>query len=104
MAGADFLCYVTPGEHLYLPDVEDVHNGVIASRIAAHAADIVLKKQGAEEQDTKMSIARRNLNWQEMAECAIDRKKVEDAVKKYDLLKLEKCTMCGEFCALKRNY
>jgi phosphomethylpyrimidine synthase len=104
MSGADFLCYVTPGEHLYLPDIEDVHQGVIASRIAAHAADIALKKHGVEELDSKMSIARKNLNWQKMAECAIDRKKVEDAIKKYDLLKLEKCTMCGEFCALKRNY
>ena len=87
-----------------MPDIEDVHQGVIASRIAAHAADIALKKQGAEEQDNKMSKARKNLDWQKMAECAIDKKKVEDAVKKYDLLKLEKCTMCGEFCALKRNY
>ena len=104
MAGADFLCYVTPGEHLYLPDIEDVHQGVIASRIAAHAADIALNKKGSEEIDTKMSIARKNLDWQKMAEYSIDRKKVEDAVKKYDLLKLEKCTMCGEFCALKRNY
>ncbi len=61
MAGADFLCYVTPGEHLYLPDIEDVHQGVIASRIAAHAADIALKKRGVEEQDIKMSKARKNL-------------------------------------------
>ncbi len=104
MAGADFLCYVTPGEHLYLPDIEDVHQGVIASRIAAHSADIALKKKGAEDQDMQMSIARKNLDWKKMAECAIDRKKVEDAVEKYDLLNLEKCTMCGEFCALKRNY
>lgn len=104
MAGADFLCYVTPGEHLYLPDIEDVHQGVIASRIAAHAADIALKKKGTEEQDEKMSKARKNLDWQVMAECAIDKKKVLDAIKKYDLLSTEKCTMCGEFCALKRVY
>jgi phosphomethylpyrimidine synthase len=104
ISGADFLCYVTPGEHLYLPDIEDVHQGVIASRIAAHAADVALNKKGAEDFDNKMSIARKNLDWNKMSECAIDRKKVEDAVKKYDLLKTEKCTMCGEFCALKRNY
>lgn len=104
MAGADFLCYVTPGEHLYLPDIEDVHQGVIASRIAAHAADIALKKRGAEEQDEKMSKARKNLDWNMMSECAIDKKKVTDAIKNYDLLNSEKCTMCGEFCALKRIY
>ena len=104
MAGADFLCYVTPSEHLYLPDVNDVHEGVIASRIAAHVADVTLQKGNAEEIDNKMSEARNRIDWNKMAEYAIDTKKVKDAIKKYNLLKSDECTMCGEYCALKRDY
>lgn len=104
MAGADFLCYVTPAEHLYLPDEVDVHNGVIAARIAAHAADVSLNKGNSKNIDENMSRARRNLDWSKMADFAIDKQKVKDAIDKYDLIKQDKCTMCGEYCSLKRDY
>ncbi|MFH0859700.1 MAG: phosphomethylpyrimidine synthase ThiC [Candidatus Altiarchaeota archaeon] len=95
-AGADFLCYVTPSEHLGLPTLEDVHNGVIASKIAAHAGDIV--KLGLREQDDKMSKARRTLDWERMFKLALD-SSVRDKYPK--LKKNDACTMCGEYCALK---
>ena len=104
MAGADFLCYVTPSEHLYLPNLKDVHEGVIAARIAAHTADVALQKGNAEEIDNKMSMARNSVDWNKMAEYAIDRQKVENAIKEYNLQESDQCTMCGEFCALKRDY
>jgi phosphomethylpyrimidine synthase len=104
MAGADFLCYVTPAEHLYLPDDNDVHNGVIASRIAAHAADVALNKGKSRSIDESMSSARRTLDWNKMSELAIDQRKVKDAIKQYNLAEQDKCTMCGEYCALKRDY
>jgi len=94
--GADFLCYVTPREHLGLPDADDVREGVIASRIAAHAADII--KLGNKEKDLEMSEARRDLDWHRMFESAIDK----EVKKKYSyLIDQEPCTMCGEYCALR---
>lgn len=94
--GADFLCYVTPSEHLGLPTVGDVRDGVIASRIAAHAADMV--KLGTTKIDDDMSRARRNLDWNAMFKLALD-KRVKD---KYPHLENKhECTMCGEYCALK---
>jgi len=104
IAGADFICYVTPAEHLYLPDIDDVKNGVIAARIAAHAADLALGKKGLREKDYAMSEARHNLNWNKMKEFAIDPDKVDAAIKKYNLKSEEKCTMCGEYCSFKRDY
>jgi len=104
MAGADFICYVTPTEHLSLPDIKDVHEGVIAARIAAHSADLALNKGNSIEIDNSMSIARKSLNWKKMAECAIDKEKVLDTIKDYNLEEISQCTMCGEYCALKRNY
>ena len=102
MSGADFLCYVTPSEHLCLPDKEDVKQGVIASRIAAHAADIARGYPGAREWDDRMSEARKNLDWKAMYELSIDpeharRIRTENLPQEEDL-----CTMCGEFCALKK--
>jgi phosphomethylpyrimidine synthase len=94
--GADFLCYVTPSEHLGLPTVEDVRDGVIASRIAAHAADMV--KLGTTKRDDDMSRARRNLDWNSMFKLALD-KRIKD---KYPHMENKhECTMCGEYCALK---
>jgi len=94
--GADFLCYVTPSEHLGLPTVEDVRNGVIASKIAGHAADMV--KLGTTKKDDEMSQARKNLDWKKMFSLALD-KKIKD---KYpDLENKHECTMCGKYCALK---
>jgi len=96
MYGADFLCYVTPSEHLSLPSIEDVKNGVIASKIAAHAADIVrLKNYNI---DNKLSKARRELNWKELFDLCIDKKIKE---KYYKLTNKKACTMCGKYCALK---
>jgi len=96
MYGADFLCYVTPSEHLGLPGLEDVRRGVIASRIAAHAADMV--KLGATGADDEMSKARRKLDWNRMFKLALD-KKVKERYP--DLQNKHECTMCGEYCALK---
>lgn len=99
--GADFLCYVTPAEHLRLPDVEDVRQGVIASRIAAHAADIANGIPGARDWDDAMSRARKARDWDRQFELAIDpqlaRKSRASAMPKNESV----CTMCGEFCALR---
>jgi phosphomethylpyrimidine synthase len=99
--GADFLCYVTPSEHLRHPSNEDVREGVIASRIAAHAADIVKGVKGASEWDRQMSIARRNRDWQKQIKLSID----PDKAKKYRLSskprEIDVCTMCGKYCSIK---
>lgn len=100
MAGADFLCYVTPSEHLALPDAEDVRNGVIASRIAAHAADMVKGVAGAREKDLAMSRARKKLDWETQRNCALDPVHF-DEVRKRSVTTGEACTMCGDFCAMK---
>lgn len=98
-AGADFLCYVTPAEHLSIPDKEDVRVGVIAARIAAHSADIAKGVPGAIEKDRIMSCHRRDLNWDGMIAMAID---PEAARKRLQLShNRETCTMCGELCAVK---
>jgi len=99
MAGADFLCYVTPAEHLSLPNREDVKNGVIAAKIAAHAADLVKKVPGAWEWDRKMAVARRALAWDAQAQLAMD----PERVRAYgnDRRPDATCTMCGPFCAMK---
>jgi len=102
-AGADFLCYLTPAEHLALPDVEDVKQGVIAARIAGHAADIVKGVPGAIEWDLEMAKARENLDWEKQFELAIDpetaRKYREERKPRKDE---ETCTMCGKLCSIKR--
>jgi phosphomethylpyrimidine synthase len=97
--GADFLCYVTPSEHLSLPDADDVKNGVIASRIAAHAADIIRSGGKAADWDRKMSTARKHLDWEKQAELAIDPEKVRNVHSKYHV-KSRACSMCGDFCAM----
>lgn len=99
--GADFLCYVTPSEHLRLPDVRDVREGVIASRIAAHAADLSKNIPGVRQWDKKISQARKDLDWKRQEELAIDRDKFSRERKKTHLRMHSGCTMCGEFCAMK---
>ncbi|MGD8534982.1 MAG: phosphomethylpyrimidine synthase ThiC, partial [Candidatus Aminicenantes bacterium] len=98
-AGADFLCYVTPSEHLGLPSVEDVKEGLIASKIAAHAADIVKGVKGALNRDLKISEARRKLDWQKQQKIALDPNKFKD-IRKKRKSKSKACSMCGEFCAM----
>ena len=100
-AGADFLCYVTPAEHLGLPSKEDVWDGVIAARIAGHAADIVKGIPGAREWDASMAKARKNLDWETQIHLAIDPVKARAVRKEKNPADLKECTMCGEFCAMK---
>jgi len=99
--GADFLCYVTPGEHLKLPDKEDVHQGVIASRIAAHAADISKGLPGAIEWDNQISQARKNLDWKEQIKLSIDPDTAEKLRNSGKPDHNDVCSMCGEYCAIK---
>ncbi|HCD08935.1 MAG TPA: phosphomethylpyrimidine synthase, partial [Thermoanaerobacter sp.] len=100
-SGADFLCYVTPAEHLGLPDKEDVKEGVIAAKIAAHAADIAKGVKGAKEKDLTMARARKALNWDDQIKLSID----PDKAFKYRINKnistAKTCSMCGKFCAMK---
>ncbi len=98
-AGTDFLCYVTPSEHLSLPDPEDVRQGVIASRIAAHAADIVKGVKGANEWDLKMSLARKKLDWEEQARLSLDTELSRRVHSKHSSVG-KACSMCGEYCAM----
>jgi phosphomethylpyrimidine synthase len=101
-AGADFLCYVTPSEHLRLPTAEDVREGVVATRVAAHAGDIAKRIPGAYEWDVAMSEARANLDWDRMLELALyppKARKMRDSSKPRDE---SLCTMCGEYCAMKK--
>jgi len=99
-AGADFLCYVTPSEHLSLPDVEDVRVGVIASRIAAHAADIAKGVKGAADWDRKMATARKHLDWKEQIKLSL-RPEYSERVHSKHQASSEACSMCGNFCAMK---
>ncbi len=101
MAGADFLCYVTPSEHLRLPSVQDVREGVIAARIAAHAADIATGHKGAIERDNEMSKARKNLDWERQISLSIDPSKARKYRSGSKPSSNDVCTMCGEFCAIK---
>ncbi len=100
-AGADFLCYVTPAEHLSLPGVEDVREGVIAARIAAHAADIARGLPGARDVDDAMARARKRLDWKRQIELSIDPKGAARRREASQPKDSEVCTMCGEFCAIK---
>lgn len=100
-AGADFLCYVTPAEHLRLPDVEDVKEGIIATKIAAHAADIAKGIPGARDWDNKMSDARRRLAWEEMFQLAMDEEKARKYFNSRPVEVKDSCSMCGKMCAMR---
>lgn len=100
-AGADFLCYVTPAEHLRLPNLTDVRDGVIAARIAAHIADIAKGVSNSREKDRKMSQCRKNFDWQGQVDLSIDPQKTVSLLEKSKSAKDEGCTMCGELCAIK---
>ncbi len=99
MAGVDFLCYLTPAEHLTLPDEKDVFAGVMASRVAAHVAETALGRPGAIAREKAMNMARKNLDWAGMANAAIDREQLEKRREPHS--KEEVCAMCGKFCAVK---
>lgn len=99
--GASFLCYVTPAEHLRLPDLNDVKEGIIAAKIAAHAADIAKGIPGASDWDKKMSTARKKLDWEEMFDLAIDPEKARRYRESARPEKEDTCSMCGNFCAVK---
>jgi phosphomethylpyrimidine synthase len=100
-AGADFLCYVTPSEHLRLPDVQDVRDGVIATRIAAHAADIAKGVKGAMDKDIAMARCRKKLDWDGQFALALDPDKARQYREDSPVSDHGACTMCGEFCAYK---
>ena len=102
-SGADFLCYVTPAEHLRLPTVEDVKEGVIATRIAAHAGDIAKGVKGAIDRDNELSRARKALNWEEQIRLAIDPVKTREVRESSPPEDTDVCTMCGSLCAIKVN-
>ncbi|MDD5018874.1 MAG: phosphomethylpyrimidine synthase ThiC [Candidatus Omnitrophica bacterium] len=99
--GADFLCYLTPAEHVRHPSLEDTRQGIVASKIAAHAADIAKGLKGASDWDRRISEARKNRDWDKQIRCAIDPKRA----RKYKASSRPKakgvCTMCGEFCSIK---
>ncbi len=101
-AGADFLCYVTPAEHLRLPTLEDVRDGVYTLRVAAHAADIAKDVPGAREWDDNLSRARKALDWETMLSLSLDPEKARALRQASTPMDEQLCTMCGEFCAVRK--
>ena len=101
-SGADFLCYVTPSEHLTLPDLQDVREGVIASRIAAHAADLAKGSAKAEKLDQEISRARKAFDWDKVISLSLDPEKAKEKRGKVNK-DYKKCGMCGEYCAMREN-
>ncbi|MCM8784647.1 MAG: phosphomethylpyrimidine synthase ThiC [Candidatus Omnitrophica bacterium] len=99
--GADFLCYVTPSEHLSLPGIEEVKEGVIAAKIAAHAGDIGKGIKNIKELDFSMDIARTERRWEEEMKIALDKEKFKKLRNKFPLKNKDVCTMCGKYCAIK---
>ncbi|MGM0378975.1 MAG: phosphomethylpyrimidine synthase ThiC [Bacillota bacterium] len=99
--GADFLCYVTPAEHLRLPDEEDVKEGIMAAKIAAHAADIAKGIKGARKRDNEMSKARQNLDWEKMYSLSLDPKKAREYRESSKTEVQDSCSMCGKMCAIR---
>ncbi len=102
-AGADFLCYVTPAEHLRLPSVADVKEGVIAAKIAAHAGDIAKGVKGAIEKDINMSKNRRAMNWEAQYESSLDPEKAREMRASLPLKDDKVCSMCSSYCSIKLN-
>lgn len=100
-SGADFLCYVTPAEHLRLPDAQDVREGLVATKIAAHAADMVKGIPGARERDNRMSDARRRVDWEEMFALSLDSAKAREYFESAPPSNEGTCTMCGKMCAVR---
>jgi phosphomethylpyrimidine synthase len=101
-AGADFLCYVTPAEHIRLPNIEDVKEGIIASKIAAHAADISKGVPGAIGRDREMARRRKNLDWKGQIDLSFDPEKIRKWRSEVPPAEQDVCSMCGEFCAIRK--
>ena len=100
-AGADFLCYVTPAEHLSIPSLEDVKEGVVASKIAAQAADVAKGIDSAWDKEIEMARARKQFDWEKQFELAFDHDKPDRYRKRKPVHGDDMCTMCGEFCAIR---
>ena len=100
-AGASFLCYVTPAEHLRLPDLDDVKEGIMASKIAAHAADIANKRPHAADRDNAMADARQKLDWEAQFDLSIDPDKARAYRASAAPEKEDTCSMCGNFCSIR---
>tara|TARA_Y100000294_G_C8527069_1_gene325373 strand:+ start:98 stop:1369 length:1272 start_codon:yes stop_codon:yes gene_type:complete len=101
MAGADFLCYVTPSEHLRLPELDDIKEGVIAAKIAAHAADIAKGIPGAMKKDNHMAEMRKKLNWEKQFSAALDPEKAKTLKNSKKTMDDDACTMCASLCSIK---
>ena len=101
MSGASFLCYVTPAEHLALPNLEDVKQGIIASKIAAHAADIAKGVPHARDIDDRMSEARQKFDWDAQWACALDPETAKAIRDSRSPEQEDSCSMCGKFCAVR---
>jgi phosphomethylpyrimidine synthase len=101
--GADFLCYLTPAEHLCLPNIDDVKEGVMASKIAAHSADIVKNVSGSRERDFRISKARRDLDWETIFANALDPELARKRKMESESSEEDHCTMCGNLCAVKND-
>lgn len=101
--GVDFLCYLTPAEHLCLPNLDDVKNGVIATKIAAHTGDIVKGIKGAKERDHKISKARRDFDWENIYKYSIDPELSRERKESSEANSEEYCTMCGKMCAVRTD-
>lgn len=100
-SGADFLCYVTPAEHLRLPDANDVREGLVATKIAAHAADMAKGVPGARDRDNRMSDARRRVDWEDMFSYALDPVRARAYFESAPPSNEGTCTMCGKMCAMR---
>lgn len=100
-SGASFLCYVTPAEHLRLPNVDDVKEGIMASKIAAHAADIAKGVKGAMDWDNQMAAARQKLDWEKQFELALDPEKARRYRAESTPEREDTCTMCGKMCSVR---
>jgi len=101
MYGADFLCYVSPAEHLGLPDIEDVRQGVIAAKIAAHSADIAKGIKDAQKWDDELSKARADLDWKKQLKFSIDPERAKEIRDKCKISDPDVCSMCGKYCSIK---
>jgi phosphomethylpyrimidine synthase len=101
LAGADFICYVTPAEHLSLPDLQDIKDGIIASKIAAQAVDVAHKNRKAWEKEISLSLARKKRNWEKQLQLVLDTNKAKEQRNKIPAHIDDTCSMCSKYCSIK---